>query len=173
MTVTEETPRKIVLVDESGKSGLVMRIIAIVLSGVVIAVLLRMTGFVSSPAPGDGELNWWPLVFFGWLPIAWLLGAFLHSYSRVVIDKDAGQLRLERIRYRTPRVVRSIELTEVRRAVMSDLGETWSFGFELKSGEILEPRKMYSDYSTRATVQKLTERVNQFLGTLPPHGHEI
>src|SRR5262245_39860169 len=151
MDVIEENTQRIVLVDESQRVGIWGRAMATVASGGIVVFSVYLTGLIPNTelhelvVSGGFSMGWWVgmisanLLMIG-IAAALLLSAYLRTYPRLIIDKGAGQLRIERIRYRTPRTTRSVELARIRRAVVviGERGDGWELQFELESGESLE-----------------------------------
>jgi len=103
-----------------------------------------------------------------WLAIpAILLGVlyqFLRTYPVVVLEKIQGKLVLHRVRKRTriSRVIREVELKQVRCARIGNEGDALRLEFDLTNGELLTPRETYSEYN-RPTLYALVEKINNFL----------
>jgi hypothetical protein len=175
MSVVEESSQKIVLVDESAKNG-GSRILLTVFGALLIGVALLSSG-ISSQAGSSLTVSTKGsillLALFGGTGIGLMLYGIFRTHARVILDKDEGQLKLERVGFGSSRTVRMISLKQVRSVVVDDIQGVWQLEFELESGEILAPgENLNSSYSQR-TLQKLAEKINEFLGLASPRGSEI
>jgi hypothetical protein len=175
MKVTEENDWKIVLADESDLSVLLWFVI-IIFSGWVLATGLYATGMIPGTGPYEAAAmlgrspNFQKLLKLKivWLAIvAILLGAlyqFLRTYPVVVLDKIQGKLVLNRVRKRNriSRVIREVDLKQIRCARIGNEGDALRLEFELKNGELLTPRETYTEHN-RPKLFALVEKINKFL----------
>jgi hypothetical protein len=175
MKVTEENDWKIVLADESDVSVLLWFLI-IIFSGWVLATGLYATGMIPGTGPYEAAVMLGRSPSFQkllnlkivWLAIvAILLGAlyqFLRTYPVVVLDKIQGKLVLNRVRKRNriSRVIREVDLKQIRCARIGNEGDALRLEFELKNGELLTPRETYTEHN-RPNLFALVEKINKFL----------
>ncbi|HKX30027.1 MAG TPA: hypothetical protein VJ302_20225 [Blastocatellia bacterium] len=169
MKIIEELGNRLVLVNEvERRLALIWRWVLLSVGVWIAAVVLYIAGLIPNTERyrmfyERGYVDKWSLLLGLSGALFCFISAFRFTYAYVTLDRGEGELKVERVRFFSPRTVKVIGLARVRRAQVGDKADMSRLEFELESGEVFAPSAMYTDYYAPPAMRNLTDKINQYL----------
>jgi len=169
MRIIEEFGAKIVLVNEAEKwLALIWKWVLLPVGGLVLVGSVYAAGLIPNTELyrllfEGGRVETMSLLIG--LPVALFcfISAFRFTYVYVTLDKAKGEIQIDRVRFFSPKTVKVIGFTKVRRATLGIKADMNRLEFELESGEVSVPSPMYTDYYSLSVMQGMVEKINRYL----------
>jgi hypothetical protein len=170
MRIIEEFGAKIVLVNEAEKSmALIWKCVLLPVGGLVLVGSVYAAGLTPNAELyrslfESGRVDTMSLLIGLAAALFCFVYAFRFTYVYVTLDLAKGEIHIDRVRFFSPKTVKVIGFTDVRRATVGIKEDMNRLEFELESGEVFVPSLAYTDCYSLSVMQGVVEKINRYLG---------